>query len=535
MNKTLHPESLMTIVAKTGLGIIILLFLMASYHFQHATVDDLYISLRYAYNLATGHGLVFNLGERVEGFSNFLWVLLLAIGAFFRARLPLLSKLLSVLFGAGTISLFWLMVKNELRPSSSATLVTAFATAFFFSMSYAFVFWSASGMETSLYAFLILLSLLTQLKDIESKSTWTVSGAVFILLALCRVEGIVFYGFSLLPKWLSLRKNPDLLLSRKLLKEGVLVLSAFFVALLIRHAYYGQWISNTYYAKLGGSPWHVGMAYFLSFARHYYGLMIMGTIGLILMRGPLAYLRNLIAAYLVGYTALIIFIGGDWMWYFRFFVPLLALLWLAVAHLFLKSWDWLNQSFVKNAYARIGMILLLMVIFLFPMRHTFIGSSDLKGLLQLQVKKPAFNIEALIIKTHREIAQYLTEHAPAGSVIAANHIGALGYYSNFTIIDMVGLTNPTVAKLNKRFHEKNDPQAILARHPDYVILTTRTKPEKDKFVADYWVGETALYHLPQFKQQYEAWGRYWEYTFDGKSEYVVVFRRKSEPAADGMK
>ena len=46
--------------------------------------DDAFISFRYARNLLEGNGLVFNPGERVEGYSNFLWVLELAAlwGAF---------------------------------------------------------------------------------------------------------------------------------------------------------------------------------------------------------------------------------------------------------------------------------------------------------------------------------------------------------------------------------------------------------------------------------------------------------------------
>ena len=40
--------------------------------------DDAFIAFRYARNLADGHGLVFNRGERVEGFTDFLWVLELA-------------------------------------------------------------------------------------------------------------------------------------------------------------------------------------------------------------------------------------------------------------------------------------------------------------------------------------------------------------------------------------------------------------------------------------------------------------------------
>ena len=43
--------------------------------------DDAYISFRYARNLADGLGLVWNAGERVEGYTNFLWTLMLAPAA----------------------------------------------------------------------------------------------------------------------------------------------------------------------------------------------------------------------------------------------------------------------------------------------------------------------------------------------------------------------------------------------------------------------------------------------------------------------
>jgi len=44
------------------------------------TCDDAFISFRYARNLVEGHGLVFNLGERVEGYTNLLWTLWIAVG-----------------------------------------------------------------------------------------------------------------------------------------------------------------------------------------------------------------------------------------------------------------------------------------------------------------------------------------------------------------------------------------------------------------------------------------------------------------------
>src|SRR5262245_30182050 len=55
------------------------LLVAAAYATQHYWLcDDAFISFRYVRNLVTGHGLVFNVGERVEGYSNFLWVIELA-------------------------------------------------------------------------------------------------------------------------------------------------------------------------------------------------------------------------------------------------------------------------------------------------------------------------------------------------------------------------------------------------------------------------------------------------------------------------
>src|SRR3954468_9274361 len=45
-----------------------------------AIQDDAFISFRYADNLARGNGLVWNLGEYVEGYTNFLWTILIAVG-----------------------------------------------------------------------------------------------------------------------------------------------------------------------------------------------------------------------------------------------------------------------------------------------------------------------------------------------------------------------------------------------------------------------------------------------------------------------
>src|ERR1035437_3918387 len=66
--------------------------------------DDAYISFRYARNLALHGQLVFNLGERVEGYTNFLWTVILALGIKLDVGPVALSRFLGVAFGIATLA-----------------------------------------------------------------------------------------------------------------------------------------------------------------------------------------------------------------------------------------------------------------------------------------------------------------------------------------------------------------------------------------------------------------------------------------------
>ena len=64
--------------ARVFIGLILpgLLLSLNLYKLRFLTMDDAYISFRYARNLAEGLGFVYNAGERIEGYTNFLWVFL---------------------------------------------------------------------------------------------------------------------------------------------------------------------------------------------------------------------------------------------------------------------------------------------------------------------------------------------------------------------------------------------------------------------------------------------------------------------------
>ncbi|MCI0476029.1 MAG: hypothetical protein L0Y55_07260 [Anaerolineales bacterium] len=113
-------------------------------------VDDAYISFRYAQNAIRGAGLVFNPGERVEGFTNFLWTTMTIPLEGAGVDVGRASMLIGALFGLATIWLVFRFAKIVGAPRGAGWLA-----AFLLAVDGSFVLWSISGMETPLFAFLI--------------------------------------------------------------------------------------------------------------------------------------------------------------------------------------------------------------------------------------------------------------------------------------------------------------------------------------------------------------------------------------------
>ena len=118
-----------------------------------------------------------------------------------------------------------------------------------------------------------------------------------------------------------------------------------------------------------------------------------------------------------------------------------------------------------------------------------------------------------------------------GALIAVNHAGALPYFlEEYFFVDMTGLNDHYIARLDGGLHHKYDADYIVKRAPDLVVLNSFSNPATEGFIADYWEGETALYDSPQFKEQYVAIAQYWERlrTGGGKAYIVLFQRRRSE-------
>jgi len=163
------------------LGAALLIILSARY--WKFTVDDAYISLRYAQNLVRGNGLVYNLGERVEGFSNLTWTLLSA-GALELGLDPIPTLKIVGIICALLVIWTSLLILARIEPEQ---LGFAWVVAFLVGAAPCVVAWSLAGMETMLFALMLSLTFYTYVSNKE-----IVGWPVWPLMALLSTQRFVF-------------------------------------------------------------------------------------------------------------------------------------------------------------------------------------------------------------------------------------------------------------------------------------------------------------------------------------------------------
>ncbi len=316
--------------------------------------DDAFISFRYAWNLARGHGLVFNAGEYVEGFTNFLWTL--ALSPFFIVRpdvdiavvaialgIACYGLLLVDYFRAGRRSFRQAGDHPETKPARRAWPWTLPALA---AHHHLHVF-ASSGLETALFVLLITAGVLRVREFLADERATTARGG-FILLALAcltRPDGLLVYGiagaFAAFASWQKIRipgraalesyesgKRPGTHQVKPWLLSQ-LRLHAFFAlsvggSFLFRWFYYGELLPNTFYAKSAHDPYFgQGLIYVgLYFAAYWICVPLFGFLiaGAIRLPRELALIAAVCSAWLV-YVG---YVGGDFM-FARFLVPMTPL------------------------------------------------------------------------------------------------------------------------------------------------------------------------------------------------------------------
>ena len=225
--------------------------------------NDAFISFRYARNLLEGHGLVFNPGEYVEGYSNFLWVLELAtLWGVFGWRPEHTAMWLSVACTVGTLAaMLWWIARLPGLPHRG---VTAWMAVGLVCSSATFVVWtSAGGLETRQFTMFVLLAVVGLTLYPERRRALLGVSLSLAAASLTRPEGPLFAACCF--GWYAGQRRVATGTWRRDWHRVAWLVAPFVVLVgahyLFRYGYYGEWLPNTYYAKYV-RPWYeMGVRY----------------------------------------------------------------------------------------------------------------------------------------------------------------------------------------------------------------------------------------------------------------------------------
>lgn len=404
--------------------------------------DDGMISMRYAWNLTHGNGLVWNPGEYVEGYSNLLMVIWMSIfTALFDKPLAVLAVqimgipiILGVAYLAKKIAE---VVYHDEAWQGAAGQVAFWSTLLYYPLLY----WTYLGMETGLLALCLLASVFFLVRwftfQRDSDLYWmaVAAGLAFLTRNDAAIYPVIMFGFLGLHLLKARQKLP------LVLKAGFLF-SAFVAGqLLFRGVYYGQILPNTFTLKMSGVPISVRIYSGLIFMQPFFSqsalVIVAATLGAIAKptRNKLL-LLSLFGASMV-YE---IWVGGDAWRYWRFTAPIfpagiilaigsgaLLCLWLSRRIRSLSS-----PSLTRYSISGVAVLLILMTDLPF---WGEIASFDMlrQGSVNQHFMNVAIGIETLT-----------TPDATLGVFSA----GLMTYYTGHRSMDFLGKTDPYIAHLS---------------------------------------------------------------------------------------
>ena len=484
-------------VALLLLALCLLLFAWES-RCVHSQLDDSYISYRYAQNLADGHGLVFNAGERVEGFSNLLWTLLVAGGIALGGKAESIGHILGALSGAallvGTCLYAALILPRDKQ--CLAGLAPALVLA-----SNSFASWTASGLETSLFAALVTFALIAQATGRIGQAT-----ALCVLATLTRPDGVliaaVVVGWDFLSR---LRKDPDLLRDLRTWLPGLTYAGSILGLTCFRLVYYGEWVPNTFYAKVGGLPLSLGFWYVVSFLADGPGLLLLAVP--FSFRGerkpwPGALFTLIVLIYLV-------YVGGDVFKNGRFLLPVLPFLVAASLRGTLAVW-----TRVRIAGAALALCVPAFVIWSLFVSIVIAGPDPhlalrIDNLPHSAKREDARRFNFLTDDQVKAQVHHIAALPTPVDLVAHTAIGRFGYYSGLPVLDLLGLVDPRVARSSERGsgaklpgHQRSNVEYVFSRNPDLIVIP-HPKARRDSFVLP---AVAALWADPRLEERYR-WDR----------------------------
>lgn len=467
----------------------IFLILVTALHLSAAildsmdTNDDAFISFRYARNLATGKGLVFNPGERVEGYTNFFWIVLIALASPFQEPI-LTSKILGIACSTLLIFCFaWFCFRIH--------RVLFVLPVLYLALDPGLIAWSTRGLETSLFILFAWLAFQAAVTASVSELNISASyaGLIAALSVLTRPEGVLTALFFPMMRFPHLHRKP--IASQTVWFSGVF-LTAILPYLIWKWLYFGTVIPNTFYAKTGGGLpviWR-GLAYIIqgwSWPEAVLLILVFAGFFRTALSEWMRHAHRTTALFILVFLVYILAIGGDSLGPDRFLTPLVPFM-TAGAFITLSSFKISHTAITRRIMT--GTVVTLLII-----------GNAIPLVSNLQ-HPDVFSLEKEKRHHGTRTGLCLAKNAKPDQSVATSVIGRIPYYSGLYTLDVFGLIDPYIARQPVRGmgrgtagHEKSDWDYILSRQPDYItgrelIAMPPREPEWLKSIKHAFHGDT---------------------------------------------
>ena len=413
--------------------------------------DDAFISFRYAQNLVEGQGLVFNPGDPVEGYTNFLWTLLVAIPQVVGLSVEWFATGLGVL---SVLGLVWLV--GSMAREREALIGLAIVPPLLLALDPPGVMEGVQGLETPFFALLVLgmiRATLQEAADPEQRPNSAIFGA---LACLTRPEGALWVGITQGIRLLFERRLPG----RQQLRGWALVVSVLLLHLVFRLAYYGAPVPNTFHAKVGGGADSLlrGLDYLGRFSASHTVFVVLafaGAFQLLRTERHLLYTWMLVGS-VCAWCLYVVAVGGDFKITWRFVQPIMAL----------------GALLVLEALRSVPA----------PLPAWGVGATALVlwGAFDFAPERERALAEARfregVTQDRKLVGTWLAEHVRPDAVLAIHSSGTVPFYAKLATIDMWGLSDRHIASREMPQmgqgmpgHEKSDADYVFGREPDLFV------------------------------------------------------------------
>lgn len=460
--------------------------------------DDAMISMRYASNLAEGHGLRWNpTGEAIEGFTNPLWTMMMAAAHLLPLAREHVSAIIQIVGALILVAHLWkisrviehvVFARDDL--SESARHFWCFSGTALVALFFPLNFWGTSGLEVGFIAFLMSSIALQLICDHDARRAGILPWLLLVVGLLTRQEMILFAPVLIFAQWTAARRA-----ATKSIAVGLiaLMLSAILIT-AARYAYYGMLLPNTYYLKMSG----INPLYRVSRGAFMYGKFILQFNPLFVL-APLAWaLRRrsppmlILTSIFLIQSAYSIYVGGDafggLMGANRFMSPIIPLLLVILISSLLDLRAWLIARVAPRLAKGACVFLLLAILMHFnsglTLRQSFWTALTEPGLF---VRDSSGSVT---------LARAIESATQPDATIAVCFAGATPYFADRNFHDLLGKCDAHIAAGPSHF-------------PAGASKWTSFHPGHTKWDLDYSIGEirpdvvvefTGPLAAPEYKQ-----------------------------------